>query len=147
MNLLLTNKNASYSYFFIEHFVAGIKLSGSDVKAIKQKSFSINEAYCEIINNELYIKKMYVSEYKNMFSDGLPTKDRKLLLKRREIDKLIKSIKERGTTIIPTNVWVTDSGYIKVGIALSKGKKAFDKKEKIKENDIKRQNERNYLNN
>jgi SsrA-binding protein len=105
---------------------------------------SISEAYCHFINNEIFIIGMHVSEYRQIkYTNHEPLRNRKLLLKRKEIDKLAKSIKEKGLTIVPLSVSLTTTGFIKIEIGLVKGKKIHDKRESIKEKDIKRQLEKN----
>jgi SsrA-binding protein len=144
MTILLQNKKAAYEYHILERYTAGIQLQGTEVKSIRDMKASISEAYCHFINNEIFIIGMHVSEYRQIkYTNHEPLRNRKLLLKRKEIDKLAKSIKEKGLTIVPLFVYLTTTGFIKIEIGLVKGKKIHDKKESIKEKDIKRQLEKN----
>jgi len=144
MNILIRNKKAEYEYQILERYTAGIQLLGTEVKSIRDMKASISEAYCHFINNEIFIIGMHVSEYRQIkYTNHEPLRNRKLLLKRKEIDKLAKSIKEKGLTIVPLFVYLTITGFIKIEIGLVKGKKIHDKRESIKEKDIKRQLEKN----
>jgi len=144
MTILLQNKKATYEYHILETYTAGIQLLGTEVKSIRDMKASISEAYCHFINNEIFIIGMHVSEYRQIkYTNHEPLRNRKLLLKRKEIDKLAKSIKEKGLTIVPLSVSLTTTGFIKIEIGLVKGKKIHDKRESIKEKDIKRQLEKN----
>jgi SsrA-binding protein len=144
MNILIRNKKAEYEYQILERYTAGIQLLGTEVKSIRDMKASISEAYCHFINNEIFIIGMHVSEYRQIkYTNHEPLRNRKLLLKRKEIDKLAKSIKEKGLTIVPLFVYLTTTGFIKIEIGLVKGKKIHDKRESIKEKDIKRQLEKN----
>lgn len=144
MNILLQNRKAGFEYTILETLTAGIQLMGTEVKSIREKKASISEAFCIIKNNEIYIVNMHVSEYRQIkHTNHTPLRERKLLLKRKEINKLAKLVKENGLTIIPLSLSISTTGFIKVEIALVKGKKIYDKRESIKEKDIKRQLEKN----
>jgi SsrA-binding protein len=143
--ILIENRKASFEYIILEKFLAGIKLIGTEVKSIRQSKASISEAYCHIINSEIFIKGMHVSDYGTIkHTNHEPIRDRKLLLNKKEIQKLSKAIKEKGLTIVPLSIQISEAGYIKILIGLAKGKKAYDKRESIKEKDIKRQLEKDY---
>jgi SsrA-binding protein len=117
---------------------------GTEVKSIRESNASIAEAYCHIRNNEIFILGMHVAEYKLIkHTNHEPTRERKLLLHRKEINKLVKGTKEKGLTIIPLCIYLTESGFIKIQLGLAKGKKSYDKRESIKEKDIKREFDRN----
>jgi SsrA-binding protein len=142
--ILIENKKANFEYIILEKFLAGIKLIGTEVKSIRQSKASISEAYCHIINSEIFIKGMHVSDYGTIkYTNHDPVRDRKLLLNKKEIQKLSKAIKEKGLTIVPLSIQLSEAGYIKILIGLAKGKKTYDKRESIKEKDIKRQLEKN----
>jgi SsrA-binding protein len=144
MNILIQNRKAGFEYEILEEVVAGIMLMGTEVKSLKNGKGSLSEAYCHIINDEVFIKEMHISEYKLIkHTNHEPLRERKLLLKKGEILKLHKKIKERGLTIIPLNVHLTDTGYIKIKIALAKGKKVYNKKETIRLRDLDREQKRN----
>ena len=137
MNILIRNKKAEYEYQILERYTAGIQLLGTEVKSIRDIKASISEAYCHFINNEIFIIGMHVSEYRQIkYTNHEPLRNRKLLLKRKEIDKLAKSIKEKGLTIVPLFVYLTTTGFIKIEIGLVKGKKIHDKRNSIKLKDL-----------
>jgi SsrA-binding protein len=143
-NILITNRKATFEFEILEELVAGVVLMGTEVKSLKNGKASLSEAYCHIINDEIFIKEMHISEYKLIkHTNHEPLRERKLLLKKGEILKLHKKIKERGLTIIPLNVHLTDTGYIKIKIALAKGKKVYNKKETIRLRDLDRDLKRN----
>lgn len=141
--IIVQNRKANFEYFIIERLLAGIKLTGTEVKSIRDKQVSISEAFCHIHNGEIFIKNMHISEYRQIkHTNHNPLRDRKLLLNRKEINKLSKAIKEKGLTIIPLNLKLTDTGFIKIEIGLAKGKKHYDKRHQIKEKDAKRELEK-----
>jgi SsrA-binding protein len=124
----------------LDKYVAGIQLIGTEVKSIKASKASISEAFCHIINGEIFLIGMHVSQYKEiMHTNHQPVRDRKLLLKKKEIEKLEKSLTQKGLTIIPLAIKLSDSGFIKIELGVAKGKKSFDKRESIKEKDLKRE--------
>lgn len=139
MKILANNKRANYDYFLEDKFEAGIVLSGSEVKSIKNAQLSLAEAYVDIINNEVYLREMHVAQYReaNQFNHT-EVRNRKLLLNKREINKLIGSVRQAGYTIVPTKVYVKH-GMIKVEIALAKGKANYDKRETIKKREVDRE--------
>jgi SsrA-binding protein len=140
MNLVTKNKKATYEYEIIQKITAGIQLVGSEVKSIRNHKVSISESYCYIKGGEMYIRGMHISEYKQSgnYDNHDPIRERKLLLKKIEINKLKDGIEQSGLTIIPIAVIIDDRGLIKIEIALSKGKKMHDKRNDIKKRDIER---------
>ena len=143
MNIINKNKRATFEYSVLERYTAGIMLMGTEVKSIKESNVSISEAYCFITNNEIFISGMHIADYKKIqHTNHTPVRDRKLLLNKTEIKKLSKGIKEKGLTIIPLTVFLSETGLIKIELALVKGKKVYDKRESIKERDQKRESER-----
>jgi SsrA-binding protein len=136
----IKNKKARYEYEVLEENVAGIVLTGSEIKSIREGKANISDAYCRIENGEIFIFNMHIAEYKIM-SFGKkghePYRVRKLLLKRKEIDKLKKKVEQKGFTIIPLKLFTGKSGYAKMRIALVKGKKEYDKRNSLKEKDVK----------
>lgn len=145
MIVINKNKKAYYEYTIIEKFNAGIQLAGSEVKAVKAAKVSIAEAFCTIQDGEIFITQMHVSESKqNVMLMHDPVRPRKLLLNKKEIQKLEKEIKEKGFTIVPLAILQTKTGFIKVEIGLVKGKKLYDKRESIKEKDLKRETEKKF---
>ena len=139
----IKNKRAEYQYFLLESYTAGLVLTGTEIKSIRDGRANLNYAYCAFIGNELYVRQMHVSEYRFGSYMNQPAKrDRKLLLNRRELHKLQNRIKERGYTIIPTMLFVDHRGFAKLQISLARGKKFFDKRETIKAKDARRDMER-----
>jgi SsrA-binding protein len=139
----IQNRRASFEYQFLETFTAGLVLQGTEIKSIRQGKANLTDAFCLFFQDELYVRNMHISSYEEgTHYNHLPLKDRKLLLSKRELKKLIKELKNVGLTIIPTRLFISDKGYAKLNIALAKGKKTFDKRDDIKEKDIKRDMER-----
>lgn len=140
----IKNKKASFEYELLEHFTAGIVLFGTEIKSIRMGKASLVDSYCYFVGNELFIKNMNIAEYwwGSAFSRQDPRRDRKLLLTRKELRKLQRAVKEKGNTIVATKMFIADNGYAKVNISLARGKKEFDKRESIKEKDLRRENER-----
>lgn len=145
MKSIAKNKKAYFEYFILDKFTAGIKLVGSEVKSIRAGKVSIVEAYCYINNGEIFIKGMHVSEHKEggKYNNHQPIRDRKLLMNKKEIIKLSENISQKGLTIVPLEVMLSSTGFIKVEIGLAKGKHLYDKRNTLKENDLKRETERN----
>lgn len=139
----LKNKKASFEYEILEKYTAGIQLLGTEIKSIRNGKASLTETYCAFINNELYIKNLYIAEYEmGGYVNHEPRRDRKLLLNRQELNKLHKKIKERGFSIIPLTLFTNAAGLVKIDIALTRGKKQYDKREGIKAKDNKREMDR-----
>lgn len=141
----IENRRAKFDYQFIEKLVAGMILTGTEIKSIREGKAALVDSYCYFRNNELFIKNMNISEY----SEGThynhePNRERKLLLNKLELNKLQKKMKDQGLTIIPVRLFISDSGYAKLEIALAKGKKEFDKRESIKKRDIERETSRKF---
>lgn len=135
----IKNKKASFEYEFLEHFTAGIVLSGTEIKSIRAGKASLVDSYCYFVNGELFVKNMNVSEYWwGTVNRHDPRRDRKLLLTKRELRKLQRAVKEKGLTIVATRLFISEGGYAKLNIALAKGKREFDKRESIKEKDLRR---------
>lgn len=138
-NINIRNKKAFFEYEILERFVAGIQLVGTEIKSIRNGKASIVEAYCRFVQNELYVVNMNISEYDfGNINNHEARRDRKLLLQKRELQKLEKKIKESGLSIIPLKMFITDKGFCKLEIGLGKGKKAYDKRESLKQKDAKR---------
>ena len=142
-NTVIRNKKASHEYEFIEKFIAGIVLTGTEIKSVREGKATIGDSYCQFINNELYIRGMHISEYWwGNINNHIPLRERKLLLTKRELAKLQRKIKETGLTVIPTVIFINERGLAKVEIALSKGKKEYDKRETLKKKDATREMDR-----
>ncbi|MBQ0025118.1 MAG: SsrA-binding protein SmpB [Bacteroidales bacterium] len=142
----IKNKKAGFEYEFLEHFTAGIVLTGTEIKSIREGKASLVDAYCYFVGGELFVKNMNVAEYwwGSAFSRQDPKRDRKLLLTKRELRKLQRSVKEKGLTIVATKIFISENGYAKLNIALARGKREFDKRESIKEKDMRRDASRDY---
>lgn len=141
----ILNKRASFEYAFLEKYIAGIQLTGTEIKSIRAGKANITDGYCFFKNNELWIKNMHISEYEQgTYNNHEPNRDRKLLLNKMEINKLQKKLKDQGLTIVPLKLFISESGYAKLEIALAKGKKLFDKREDIKKRDLQRETARNF---
>ena len=136
----IINKRAEHEYHFLSNFEAGIALQGTEIKSIRTGgSVNLRDAYCLFKGNELYVKSLYVSPYKyGNYNNHDPRRDRKLLLKKIELRKLLRRVKERGATIVPYRLYFSERGLVKLEIALAQGKKSFDKRQAIKEKDNKR---------
>lgn len=140
----LKNKKANFEYHILQTFEAGIILTGTEVKSIRAAKANINEAYCIFDKSgELWIKNMHISEYdQGSFYNHDPRRERKLLLNRPELNKLLRRVMEKGFTIVPLRVYFSERGIIKIEIALATGKKSFDKRNSIKEKDMTRDDSR-----
>ncbi|TVR88961.1 MAG: SsrA-binding protein SmpB [Saprospirales bacterium] len=137
----IVNRKASYQYFLDEMFEAGIRLQGTEVKSVRRGAANLNDAYCYFHKGELYVKSMYIAEYKFANQNNHETRrPRKLLLKKTELRKLEKKVREKGYSIIPYRLYIGEKrGLVKLEIALARGKKSFDKRQSIKEKDQKRE--------
>ena len=139
----IKNRKAAFEYFFIEEFTAGIVLTGTEIKSIRAGKASLVDTYCTIINGELWVKGMSISPYFfGSYNNHEQKRDRKLLLTRREINRLESATKQTGYTIVPTLVFIDDKGLAKMDLALCKGKKAFDKRQTLKEKEDRREMDR-----
>lgn len=141
----IKNKRASFDYELLETFNAGIVLTGTEIKSIRLGKAGLNDTFCYMNNGELWVKNMYIAEYfYGSYNNHAARRDRKLLLTKKELQKIAKSIKESGFTIVPTRVFLNEKGLAKVVIAIAKGKKIYDKRESIKEREDKRQMDRMF---
>jgi SsrA-binding protein len=139
----IKNRKAWHDFEMLDKYVAGIQLTGTEIKSIRAGKASLVDSYCFFEGNELFVKGMHVSEYDfgNIFNH-FPKRDRKLLLTRRELRKLQKSVKEKGLTIVALKIFIAQSQYAKVEIALARGKKEYDKREDLKKKDSFREMDR-----
>ncbi len=139
----IRNKRASFDYEFLETFVAGIVLVGTEIKSIRAGKVSLVDSFCYFVGNELFVKGMNVATYFwGSWGQHEPLRDRKLLLTRRELRHLHQAVKEKGLTIVATKLFISEEGYAKLVIALARGKKEFDKRHTIKEKDFRREMDR-----
>lgn len=139
----IKNKKAYFDYEILDKYVAGIKLLGTEIKSIRESKASIKEAYCFVNNSEVYIRNMHIAEYSNGgYTNHEPYRDRKLLLNKREIAKIEKKLKDNGVTLVPLLLFLNDNGLAKLEIGLAKGKKLYDKRESLKQKDVKKDMDR-----
>lgn len=138
-NISIKNRKASFNYELIERFVAGLKLVGTEIKSIRNGKVNLTDSYCTLIRGEMYVINLHIAEYElGTINNHIAKRDRKLLLNKKEIEKLDKKVKESGLTIVPTKLFVNDRGLAKLEIALARGKKTYDKRETLKSKDAKR---------
>jgi len=139
----IKNKRASFEYFLEDRLVAGIVLTGSEIKSIREGKVSLNDAYCAFEGSELFVREMHIAEYTHgTHYNHEPKRDRKLLLNARELKKLRTKINEKGFTIVPVVLFVNERGLAKLEIALAKGKHHYDKRHTLKDKDTKRELDR-----
>jgi len=143
MGINIKNRKASYEYELLDKLVAGLALTGTEIKSIRNGKASIKEGYCTFEGDELFVRNIHIDEYTDgTYNNHDPKRDRKLLLNRNELSKLKKKLKDIGLTVIPLRLFINDRGWAKLEIALAKGKKLFDKREALKKKDTKRQIEK-----
>lgn len=135
-NIQIRNRKASFEFEFLDKYEVGIVLMGTEIKSLREGKASISEAYCFIQNGELFIKGMSISPYENSsFQNHEITRLRKLLLKKREIDKIETKIEEKGLTVVPVRIFINQRGFAKLEVAVARGKKLYDKRDSIKQKD------------
>ena len=133
------NRRASFEYHLLDSFTCGMVLVGSEIKSIRAGGASISEAFCTFSGDDLVVRNMQIAPYgTNLHFVHEPRRDRKLLLKRTELTKLRRKVKDAGITIVPVRLFLSESGYAKLEIALAKGKKMHDKRDSIKQRDVQR---------
>lgn len=138
-NINIKNRRASYEYELIDKYVAGMQLMGTEIKSIREGKATISEAYCFFRKEELWVKQMNISPYtQGTHYNHEQTRERKLLLNKQELKKLLAKTEEKGMSIVPLRLFISDRGFAKLQIALAKGKKVHDKRDSIKERDVKR---------
>ena len=143
LSINIKNKKARFEFEFIETYTAGIVLTGTEIKSIRNSQVNMSDSYCVFNLEELWIRNLHISEYVNGgYINHEPKRERKLLLKRTELEKIHGKVKTKGVTIVPLRLFVNDKGKAKLEIAVGKGKKIFDKRELLKEKDNKRDLER-----
>lgn len=144
-NLNIKNRRASFEYALLMELTAGIQLTGTEIKSVRAGKANITDAYCAFVKDELFVRNMHIDEYEqgNIYNH-VPKRDRKLLLQRSELSKLKGKMKDKGFTIVPLQMFLSESGFAKLDIALAKGKKLYDKRESMKDKDVKRDLARKY---
>ncbi|MFN8243210.1 MAG: SsrA-binding protein SmpB [Ferruginibacter sp.] len=141
----ISNRKAYHEYFFETTYVAGIVLSGTEIKSLRAGKASFNDSYCHFHKGELYVKSLHISEYAfGTYTNHEPMQERKLLLTKRELRRLEDKIREKGYSIIPLKIFFSESGYAKLEIGLGKGKKLYDKRETIKKREADRDLKRKF---
>jgi SsrA-binding protein len=139
----IVNRKAKFEYEFVDVYEVGIVLSGAEVKSLRAGNANLNDAYCYFRKGELWVKSLFIAEYKMASTYEQETRqERKLLMKRAELRRLEQKVKEKGFTIIPYKIYFNDRGIVKVEIALARGKKVHDKRHSIRDKDLKRDMER-----
>lgn len=139
----IKNKRVSFEYFIAESLVAGIVLTGTEIKSIRQGKANLSDSYCAFRGMELFVQEMHIAEYSHgTYNNHEPKRDRKLLLNYRELKKLSTKVKEKGFTIVPLVLFIDDNGRAKLEIGLARGKHFYDKREDLKKKDTKREMDR-----
>lgn len=136
----IVNRKARFNYEFIESYSAGMVLTGTEIKSIKEGKVNMGDSFCYFRSSELWLKNLHISEYKNgSYANHEPMRLRKLLLTKREIRRLEGKIKEKGLTIIPYKIFFNERGLAKIEVVLARGKKSYDKRETLKERDAQKE--------
>ena len=142
-NVYIKNRPATFEYAIEDRLKAGIVLTGSEIKSIRNGKVSFNDSYCFFNDGELWIKSLHIAEYVNAgYAGHAPVRDRKLLLQKKELAKWHAKVKEKGYTIVPLAMFINENGFAKLEIGLGKGKKIHDKRESIKSRDVEREMKR-----
>ena len=139
----IKNKRAEFDFLLLDDYTAGIVLTGTEIKSIREGKASLADSYCSFKDNELFVIGMHIAEYaQGTYNNHDPKRDRKLLLTARELRKLKNKVKEKGFTIVPVTLFINENGLAKLDIALARGKHYYDKRETLKTKDSKRELER-----
>lgn len=139
-NVYIKNRPATFEYAIEDKLTAGIMLTGSEIKSVRNGKVSFNDSYCFFSNGELWIKSLHIAEYVNAgYAGHLPTRERKLLLTKKELNKWGQKIKEKGLTIVPLSMYINEKGFAKLDIGLGRGKKVHDKRETTKNREAERE--------
>ena len=138
--LNISNKKAYFEFEILEKYVAGMELTGTEIKSIRNGKANMSDAFCSFSGKELFVRNLHISEYElGTHYNHEPKRARRLLLQKRELKKLLTKVKEKGLTIMPLKIFLSATGYAKIEIGLAKGKKVHDKRDSIKEKDLKRE--------
>lgn len=139
-SVYIKNRPATYEFAIEDRIIAGIVLTGSEIKSLRNSRVSFNDSYCLYVKGELWVKSLHIGEYANAgYASHEPTRERKLLLNRKELNKWADKVKEKGLTIVPLSISINDKGWAKLEIGLGKGKKLHDKRESSKNRDADRE--------
>ncbi|CAN5438453.1 SsrA-binding protein [soil metagenome] len=135
----IVNRRSSFNYFISDTWEAGIMLTGTEIKSIREGKANLTDSYCFFKNEELWIKNLHISPYDHgSYSNHEPKRDRKLLLQKKQLLKIQSKTKEKGVTLIPVKLYLNERGFAKIEIGLARGKKLFDKRESLKQAEAKR---------
>lgn len=138
-NINIKNRKATFDYEILETFTAGIVLTGTEIKSLRQGKAGLTDTYCMVENHELWVKNMYIAEYSyGSYNNHTTHRDRKLLLTRKEINKIAKAAEQPGYSVVPLRIFINERGLAKMVIAIARGKKLYDKRQNIKEREDKR---------
>ena len=144
-NIVIKNKRALFDYEILDRYVAGIQLFGTEIKSIRDGKAGLTDTYCTFIGDELWVKNMNIStSFFGTYNNHDPRRDRKLLLNRKELNKLMRATKETGNAIVPIKLFIDENGRAKIEIGLARGKKTYDKRQTLKEKDDKREMDRAF---
>ncbi|MFI3303110.1 MAG: SsrA-binding protein SmpB [Rikenellaceae bacterium] len=139
-NINIRNRRATFDYEIIEEFTAGVVLVGTEIKSIRMGKAALTDSYCYVDRGELWIKGMNIAEYHwGSYNNHIPKRDRKLLLNRKEINKIERSLQDKGLTMVALRMFLNDRGLAKVVVGIARGRKSYDKREYLKANDAKRE--------
>jgi SsrA-binding protein len=135
----IKNRRATFDYEFVDVLSAGMQLTGTEIKSVRMAKANLTDAFCVFLNDELFVRNLHISEYeKGGYYNHEPKRERKLLLQKKEIQKWLAKVKEKGFTIIPIRLYINEKGIAKLEIGLGRGKKSFDKREDLKNKDARR---------
>lgn len=136
----IVNRRASFNYFITDTWEAGIMLTGTEIKSVRAGKANLTDAYCYFKNEDLFIKNLHISPYEHgSYSNHEPKRDRKILLHKKQLLKIKTKLKEKGVTLIPVKMYTTERGFAKLELGLARGKKMYDKRETLKQNEAKRE--------
>ena len=139
-NISIRNKRATYDFEILDTYIAGIVLTGTEIKSLRLGKASLTDCYCYFNNGELFVRGMNISEYHSgTYNNHMPKRDRKLLLNRKELLKLQRSLQDKGLSVVGLKLFINERGLAKLQIGLGKGRKSFDKREYIKERDARKE--------
>lgn len=142
-NINIRNKRATFDYEILEEYVAGIQLAGTEIKALRQGKASLVDCYCYMSGGEMFVRGMNIAEYDwGTYNNHIPKRDRKLLLNRKELNKIERTLQDKGITAVGLRIFINERGLAKLLIGVARGKKQYDKRETLKEKDAKREMDR-----
>ncbi len=138
-NINIKNRKATFDYEILETFTAGIVLTGTEIKSLRQGKAGLTDTYCMVENHELWVKNMYIAEYSyGSYNNHTTHRDRKLLVTRKELNRIAKQAEQPGYSVVPLRIFINERGLAKIVIAVARGKKLYDKRQSIKEREDKR---------